>query len=321
LLGYLLRRMLFALLLVYGVASASLVLSRLAPGDYATESLGFGARPEALADARARYGLDRPFAAHYLDWIRGTLRFDFGRSLAYDRPVGEMVRGRVVNTALLSLSALALATCLGLPLGVISATRDGGLLSGAIRAGSLVLLSTPPLLTSLVLVFVAARTGWLPVSGVQTSAAATAPASFAATTLDLLRHMVVPVLALGLPLSAQIERLQSQATRAVVGQRFVLAAGARGIPPTRLVWRHALKASLGQVVSMYGVIAGTVLSGSFAVEIVTAWPGLGRLTLDALRTRDVFLAAGCAAAAATCLAVATLVADLALVLVDPRVSE
>ena len=133
--------------------------------------------------------------------------------------------------------------------------------------------------------------------------------------------MVVPVLALALPLAALLERLQAQATSEVIAQRFVLAAVARGIPRSRVVWRHALKASLAQVASMYGVIAGTVLSGSFAVEIVTAWPGLGRLMLDALRARDVYLVAGCAAAGAVFLAAATLLSDLALALVDPRVTE
>jgi peptide/nickel transport system permease protein len=133
--------------------------------------------------------------------------------------------------------------------------------------------------------------------------------------------MVVPVLALGLPFAALLERLQAQATADAMAQRFVLAAAARGLPLSRLVWRQTLKASLTQVVPTYGVIAGTVLSGSFAVEIVTAWPGLGRLTLDALRARDVYLAAGCAAAGAMFLAGATLLSDLALAAIDPRVRK
>ena len=314
-LPYLLRRLSFAILLVYAVSSASLVLSRLTPGDYASESLGFAARPETIAAARARYGLDRPFGAHYAAWVLGTLRFDFGRSLAYDRPVSDLVRGRAANTMLLAVSALALATGLGLPLGVVSATRESGLVTAGIRAASLVLLSTPPLLTSLIMVFVVARTGWLPVGGMET------PGLDSGRTLDLLRHMVVPVLALALPLAALLERLQAQATSDAVAQRFVLATVARGLPRSRVIWRHALKASLARVVPMYGVIAGTVLSGSFAVEIVTAWPGLGRLTLEALRARDVYLVAGCAAAGAMFLAAATLLADLALALVDPRAAE
>jgi len=184
-LRYLLRRLLFAILLVYAVSSASLVLSRLTPGDYASEALGFDAGPEAIAIARARYGLDRPFGAQNADWIRGTLRFDFGRSLAYDRPVADLIPERAANTAILAAAALLVATLVGLPLGIVSGSRPGGAASGLIRAGSVVLLSMPPLLTSLLLVFAAARTGWLPIGGMQSGSGPGAAGGAA----DLLAHL------------------------------------------------------------------------------------------------------------------------------------
>jgi peptide/nickel transport system permease protein len=304
--AYLLKRLALAALLVFAVASGSLVLSRLAPGDYATEALGFEAGPEAVAATRTRYGLDRPFASQYADWLSGAVRFDFGRSLAYDRPVRDLIAERAWNTALLALIALVLATAIGVPLGVISGTYPRGLLTGAVRAGSTLLLSLPPLLTSLLLVFIAARTGWLPVGGMVSVGAD------AGGFLDRLRHLVIP---------AWIERIQSQAITEAAGQPFVLAMLARGLSRPRAIWRHAFKVSLRPVASVYGIVVGTVLSGSFAVEIVTAWPGLGRLTLDALRARDVFLVAGCAATGALLLAVGTLVADVVLAAVDPRTSE
>lgn len=315
LIPHLLRRLALAALLVFAVASAALVLSRLAPGDYATESLGFGARPEAIAAARARYGLDRPFATQYVEWMGHALRFDFGRSLAYDRPVRDLIAERAANTAALAVTALLLATVVGLPLGVLTGTRTRGWLPGLVRAGSLLLLSLPPLLTSLVLVFLAARTGWLPVGGMR------ALGADGGGLVDLLRHLIVPVLALGLPLAAVLERLQSQAIAEVAGQTFIAAALSRGVSRDRVVWRHAFRASLKSVAGIYGVIVGTVLSGSFAVEIVTAWPGLGRLMLDALRARDPYLVAGCAATGALFLALGTLLSDAALAVVDPRVTD
>jgi peptide/nickel transport system permease protein len=115
-----------------------------------------------------------------------------------------------------------------------------------------------------------------------------------------------------------LERLQAQAMSQVIGEPFILAAQARGVPRSRVVWRAALKASLRPVASVYGLIIGTLLSGSFAVEVITAWPGLGRLMLDALRTRDVFLVAGCAGAGAVMLAFGTLLSDIVLAVVDPR---
>jgi peptide/nickel transport system permease protein len=139
--------------------------------------------------------------------------------------------------------------------------------------------------------------------------------------LDLIHHLLVPAAAIGLPLAAMLERLQAQAMSEVVGQTFVLAALARGIPRSRVVWRAALKVALGPVAAVYGLIVGTLFSGSFAVEVVTAWPGLGSLMLDAMRSRDVFLVAGCAGAGATFLALGTFVSDLALAALNPRVRE
>jgi peptide/nickel transport system permease protein len=139
--------------------------------------------------------------------------------------------------------------------------------------------------------------------------------------VDLLRHLVVPAAAIALPLAAMLERLQAQAMSDVIGEPFVLATLARGVPRSRIIWRGALKPALRPIASIYGLIIGTLLSGSFAVEVITAWPGLGSLMLQALRTRDVFLVAGCAGAGALFLAAGTLVSDLALAAVDPRASE
>jgi peptide/nickel transport system permease protein len=314
--AYLARRLLFALFLVFAVSSASLVLVRLAPGDYATEALGIGAHAAAVEQTRHRYGLDRPLAAQYADWIAHAVRFDFGRSMAYDRPVRDLIPERAANTALLAITALLAATLVGIPLGIISGSRRAGLLSGVIRVVSITLLSMPPLLTSLFLVFVAARTGWLPIGGMGGSADAAGGA-----LLDVARHLIVPAAALALPLAAMFERVQSQAMAETVGQPFVLAALARGVPRSRVVWRGALKAALRPVTSIYGLVIGTLLSGSFAVEMITSWPGLGRLMLDALRARDVYLVAGCAAAGSVFLAAGTLLSDAALAFVDPRAAE
>ena len=313
---YFARRIAFALFLVVAVSSASLMLAKLAPGDFAAESAGPRASREQIQRERARLGLDKSIARQYADWIASVARFDFGNSLQYGRPVRDLIPERAANTAILAVTALAFATLVGLPLGVVTGSRRGGLLPGAIRAASVVLLSMPPLLTSLFLVFLAARTGWLPISGMRS---ATVPEDGA--VLDLLRHLVVPAAAIGLPLAAMLERLQAQAMSEVIGEPFVLATLARGVPRSRIVWRGALKAALRPIAAVYGLIIGTLLSGSFAVEVITAWPGLGSLMLQALRTRDIYLVAGCAGAGALFLACGTLVSDLALAAIDPRASE
>ncbi len=128
----------------------------------------------------------------------------------------------------------------------------------------------------------------------------------------------MPAAALALPLAAMFERLQSQSMSEVIGQPYMLATHARGVPAARAIWRDALKGALGPIAAVYGLVVGTLLSGSFAVEAITAWPGLGQLMLAALRARDVYLVAGCAVAGSVFLAVGTLLSDAALALVEPR---
>src|SRR5262249_55608412 len=151
--------------LVVVVSSASLVLARVAPGDFVTDELGVGAHRETIERTRVRYGLDRPVLLQYRDWLLGVVRFDFGRSFAYDRPVADLIPERAGNTAVLAVSALLVATVIGFPLGVLTASRRGGLLPAAVRAASMLVLSMPPLIMSLLLVVVASWTGLLPVGG------------------------------------------------------------------------------------------------------------------------------------------------------------
>ena len=309
---YVVRRLIFAALLVFTVSSASLVLTRLAPGDYAMLTLGVDARPEVLEQTRARYGLNRPIAAQYRDWLVHAVRLDFGESMQHGVPVSGLVRSAATNTAILAATALVAATLVGLPLGIVSGSRRG-LAVQAIRTASVVVLSTPSLLTSLILLVVAARTGWFPVGNMRSAGAS--------SIADLLWHLVVPATALALPIAATFERLQARAMSEAIAQPYVLAALARGVPRSRIVWRDALKAALRPTLAVYGLVIGALLSGSFAVEAVTSWPGLGQLMLNALRARDVYLVAGCAAAGSLFLAFGTLVSDIALAVVDPRAHE
>lgn len=311
---FLLRRLLSALLLVIVVSSAALWVTLAAPGDFTTED-ALGQDAAVVARRRAELGLDRPAGQQYLEWLGHAVRLDFGESLLYSRPVAVLVRERAVNTALLAAAALLLATGLGVPAGIYTALRAGGAGARAVGLLSLILLSTPPLIGSLALVMLAASTGWLPIGGMGSAAAAARWDSWA---FDLGRHLVLPTLALGLPLAAVLERLQSQALRETSRERFVRAAEARGLTPAQAVLRHGWKVSLGPVLGVYGLIIGSVFSGSFIVEVITAWPGLGRLMYDALRARDLYLVAGCAAAGAGCLAAGTFLADLVHAAVDPR---
>lgn len=314
------RRLVFAAMLVFLVSSGALWLARLAPGDYASDVFGLGANPETVARTRAQFGLDRPLIAQYGEWLGRAVRLDLGTSLLYRRPVRGLIAERARNTALLAIIALLAATLVGLPLGVLSGSRRGTL-AATIRLISVVCLSMPSLVTSLVLVYLAARTGWLPIGGMTSLGLQAETASRFRALSDVLWHTVLPATALALPIAATLERLQSQAMAETMGQPFILTAAARGLSTGRIVWRHAWRAAAGPVSSLYGFIFGTLLSGSFVVEIVTAWPGLGRLMYDALRARDIYLVAGCAAAGSLFLAVGSVISDVALAAADPRLRD
>jgi peptide/nickel transport system permease protein len=294
---YLLRRLAFALLLVFAVSSAALLLTRLAPGDFTEQASD---NPAAREQLRRELGLDRSLAAQYFAWLGGAVRFDFGQSWLYSRPVTSLIADRALNTAMLATVALLLATLIGVPLGIYSGTSRRGPGRWVVRAISVVGISVPPLIGSLLLVFIAARTGWFPVGGM--TSAAGLDLSWSQWLADLARHLPVPALALGVPLAASLERLQSQAIEAASREPFVAASRARGLEPVQAVLRHAWPVSLRPVLGLYGVMIGSLFSGSFVVEVVTSWPGLGRLMFEALRARDLFLVAGCAATGALLLA-------------------
>jgi peptide/nickel transport system permease protein len=310
---FMIRRAAFAVLLVLLVSSAALILAHLAPGDEA-----IGVDPSILAAERHRIGIDKPLLDQYRTWLSRMARLDFGESLRFRRPVAALIRERAANTFLLGLSALALATALGIPLGVLTGSRRRGLLVAAVRGASIALLSVPPLVTSLVLLLAATRTGWFPAGGLPNVPSGAGTIEAASITL---RYLMLPSLALALPIAASLERLQSRSMIEALDEPCMLAALARGVPKRRVVWRHAFRLSLTPVLAVYGIIIGGVLSGSFAVEIVMSWQGLGHLMYQALQARDLYLVAGCAAAGAVCLAAGILVSDLALAAVDPRIED
>jgi peptide/nickel transport system permease protein len=315
---FLVRRLAYALLLVVAVSSAAMLLTRVAPGDV-TAQLGAFAPAEEVARTRARFDLDRGPVEQWATWLGRSARLDLGDSFLYNRPVAQLLGPAGINTAILAAASLTLATLVGIPLGIYTGSRRGGLLPAIVRGASLVLLSLPPLLMSLLLVFVAAETGWLPVGGM--SSVAASGVGWSGWLADVAWHLPLPALALALPIAATFERLQAQSISETVHQPFVLAALARGVTRQEIILRHAWRASLRPICAIYGLVIGALLSGSFVVEYVTAWPGLGRLMFEALRARDIYLVAGCAALGGLFLAIGSIIADLLLAAADPRVRE
>ncbi len=294
--AFVLRRVAAGIVFVVLVSTSAIVLTRLVPGDAATDLV----RSKVSDDTRKRLHLDRPIWWTVGDWFGGLARFDLGRSSLYEQPVGPLVRQKAASTATLAFAALFIATILAIPIGIVTGARPRGIVASIVTPISLALIACPPLIGALALLWLALVTRALPA----------APGTLA-----------VPVLALALPLAAMIERLQSQATAEALAAPDLVAAAARGVPPARLVWVHAARQSMRPVLGIFGIVIGSVFSGSLAVEFVTSWPGLGQLMFRAVTSRDVFLVAGCAFAGAAMIALGNLLADLARAFVDPRVRE
>lgn len=311
LLRFVARRAAGAVAFVLVVASIAFTLATLAPGESAVD--GTLLSPQDRAALRADRGLDQPWLVQYGRWLSGLVRLDLGRSSLYSRPVGGLVVERAANTAILALAALVVATAIGLPLGRYTGVTRGWPARLA-RLGSLVVLSVPPLVGSLLLVLLAATTGWLPIGGMPST-----ELQGLAWGVALLKHLVVPTLALALPIAATLERLQARSMAESAARPFVRASLARGRTMPEALRLHAWPVSLTPILGVYGVIVAALFSGSFVVEVVTAWPGLGQLLNEALRARDVWLVAGCGAAGAGFLAVATLLVDIVHAAIDPRV--
>jgi peptide/nickel transport system permease protein len=317
-LAYLIRRLLTTILLVLAVSSAAFLITRVSAANAIYAELGLRIDQAEIQRRMHELKLDQPLLSQYTSWLAGLARLDLGTSVYYNSPVTPIVAERARNTALLATIAFLTALAFGIPPAFLAASRPGSIVARSIRVTSLLLLSLPPFVSSLGLMLLAARTGWLPAGGLMSS---TSDMTFVERAVDVAWHLPLPVLALALPLAATFERLQTQALADALALPSVHGARARGIPARRIVWRHAGRLSIKPVAGIGGLAFGALLSGSFAVEAVTAWPGLGRLTIDALRFRDLYLVAGCAAAGTLMLAIGLLIADLVIAWSDPRMRD
>lgn len=314
---FLARRLLHAALVLFGVSLLSFLLLRAAPGDYyASLRLNPDVSPATVAALQAAAGEGRSFPARYWHWLRRAARGDFGFSLAYGEPVGELIFRPAENTLLLSGAALALAWLLSLPLGIWMAERRGRWGDRAAGGGLSALLAIPDVLLALALLLLAFKTGWFPVAGMSTRGAAAWP--WPARVADLVRHMALPTVALVAGLLPVLARHARAAMVEALDSPHLLAAAGLGVPRSRLLWRHALPAAANPLISLFGVSLGWVLGGSLIVEVILSWPGLGPLLLEAVLNRDANVVIAAVLLGAVFFLAGGLVADLWLYRLDPR---
>jgi ABC-type dipeptide/oligopeptide/nickel transport system permease component len=308
--GYLLKRVALAIPTLFIMLTAIFVLVRLVPGDAASVILGDQASAASLAALRTKLGLDQPVSAQYLSFIGHVLTGDLGQSLSSGRTVVHEVFVVLPSTIELTLVSIAIGLVAGIPLGVAAALYQNGWLDYLSRIASLVGLSFPAFVSGILMLIVfAIQLGWFPVLG---EVGGTGLASH-------LRALALPALNLGIIMMAYVMRVTRAAMLGVLGEDYIRTARAKGVGPGRLVWRHAFRNSLIPVITVVGLYFGTLIGNSVLTEIIFNRPGLGKLILAALNTRDYTLLQGLMIIFAVCVILVNTLTDLAYALVDPRI--
>jgi len=314
---YIVRRLLQAVPLVLGILVITFTLIHLAPGDPLIFLAGDGGNAAYYAEMRARYGLDQPLLVQLGHYFVATLHGDFGYSFSYQQPVFQVLLSRLPATLLLMGTALVFSTLIGLLMGLLTAVRPHSALDSGITAFTLTAYAMPVFwLGQLLVLLFAVRLNLLPVQGMVTARETyTGLAHFQ----DVARHLILPTLTLALPQLALTARLTRTSVREALEEDYVRVARAKGLSERVVLWRHALRNALLPIVTVTGGHISVVLTGAALTETIFAWPGLGRLLLDAALKRDYpLLMAIFLLVSATVIGV-NLVTDLVYTTLDPRV--
>ena len=310
---YVLKRILAVVPVLLGLTVIVFAIMALIPGDPAIAILGSYATPENVARLNRDLGLDKPLVQQYFIWLANLVQGDFGRSYSLNRPVLDEVRERFSATLILAGAALVLCTLWGLLIGIWTAARQYGWTDRILTFAVLIGISVPSFWLGLLLILLfAVDLRWLPASGMY--------AVYGGGDLpDLLRHLILPALTLSVVAAGVIARLTRSAMLEVLRQDFIRTARAKGVSERRVLYVHAFKAALVSVVPVIGVQAGFVLGGAVYIETVFQWPGVGRMLVQAISTRDILLVQGGVVLVSACYVLFNLLVDLAQCWLDPRI--
>jgi peptide/nickel transport system permease protein len=317
---YLIKRLLQMIPILIGMTFISFVVIKLAPGDYLTQlELNPSISKETIEKLRKMYGLDQNILLQYLYWLKNALLFNFGYSFAYHKPVLDLIKERLLNTLELTVTSFFVSWLLSVPLGIVAAVYKDRLLDRLIVFFSLFGISFPNFFLAFLLMFFAAKTGLFPIGGVVSQNYENL--SFFGKILDRLWHMAVPLTVLVVGSIAGLLRLVRSTVLEELNKDYVKLAIAKGLPYRRVVLKHAFRNALNPFLTLIGFDIANLLSGAALIEIVTAWPGMGRLMFDAVMSQDLFVVMGSLYIGGIMLLFGNLISDLLLALNDPRIRE
>jgi len=315
---YIVKRLLIAIPMLLIMAMLTFVLMQKTAGNY-YDLLKMDPRisPETIERYVRLYHLDRPLCIQFFHWIRNFLRFEFGYSFYYNIPVVKVIASRLFNTFILSFSSILLTWLLAVPLGTMAALHRNRWLDRVIQMCSYVALSTPSFFLGMLLLYMASKTGWLPIGGMHS--AHYEEMSLLGRTVDLLRHMAIPVVALSVASVGSLQRIMRGNMLEALSQQYILAARAKGLSEFRVTYVHALRNALNPLVTLLGYEFSALLSGAALLEIICSWPGLGSLMLTAVRSKDIYLVMASFMMGGILFLIGNMIADILLARLDPRI--
>ena len=315
---YVLRRLLQFIPLIFGMTLISFLIIQLAPGDYFDQlKLNPEISRETLDAMRRSFGLDKPVIVQYLLWLKNILMLNLGQSFAYHVPVSFLIKGRLLNTLALAVFSIVLTWLTAIPLGVYAATREGRWQDRVLSVLAYIGISIPAFFVAMLLVLFAAKTMVLPIGG--TSSTFAVDATLWERFWDYLRHLLLPGFALTLAGIGSLYRLMKNNFLEALGSAYVVTARAKGLPESRVLYGHALRNAINPMITIFGYELSGLLSGAALVEIITNWPGMGRLILDAVLQQDLYVVMASLLIGGVLLIAGNLVADLLLAAADPRI--
>jgi peptide/nickel transport system permease protein len=310
---FLAQRLMRTMFVLLGVSVLAFVLLDLAPGEYFQEMrLNPQIARETVAALRVEYGLDQPLPLRYARWVRSVSRGELGYSFAYNGPVWPLLKTRIGNTLILTITALVCSWLIAIPLGVWTASRAGRWEDRISGVGNTFLLATPDVLVALGLLAFALRVGGLPTGGMH------GPVT-ERNVKDLALHLILPVLALIAGTLPVLVRHVRSAMLEVLHAPFIAAARGHGIPRLRLLFGHALPAAANPLLSLFGISVGMLLGVSLLIEVVMGWPGVGPLLLQAILERDPHIVVAAVLFSTLFLMTGNVLADIFLYVADPRI--
>ena len=322
--AYLIRRLILAVVTIWAVSILSFVIIKLPPGDYVTSYIaqmsmsgGYVSEQEALA-MRHEYGLDQPVYVQYLRWMRLVMHGRFGVALEWKRPVVEVIGDRLWLTMIVSVGAIAVTWLLALPIGIYSAVRQYSAGDYVATFIGFIGLAIPSFMLALILMYLSFKLFNANIGGLFSDRYSLAPWSLA-KVWDLIQHLPLPTLILGLAGTAQLIRIMRANLLDELGKPYVVTARARGLSEARVILKYPVRVALNPFASTIGYLLPYVVSGSIIVSLVLGLPTVGPLLLRALIAQDMFLAGTIVLLLGALTVVGTFLSDLILLWIDPRI--